>query len=572
MATKEQVDFYDNFINHFEEQQNNGRNTDFRNWTKKWIHEPKKILDVGCFPAGTEIETPSGGCPVEDIAVGDKVITHLGRSRKVVDTFRFEGKDLLEVKSCYGYSVQCTPEHPFYVVRRGGVKCYYGVDQQCNTSGEDFSCTNCGSANKFVPEWVEAGDLRLGDFLCVRKETLVEEGASSKDLAILLGFYVAEGYLLYSHKPKLAGICLTFHKDEKTLHDKVIKCARTLKPTSITQTERDDRNTMDIFIYGKHVAEKMRKLGGSLAHQKQLDPSVFRWSRGNKLELLKAWLQGDGHHRYDSNHGESLSGSTVSPRLFSGMQRLLRSFGILPGVSVRDENQYPNEYAENRRKAYSIMIAGGDLGKLKVRRKKQYVSKRRYRQDENYFYIPVVSIQEVEGKHTVYNFEVAQDNSYVANGLCVHNCALGYNSAFFTEIDCEVHGIDISPKCIMKAKNKYPKCTWHCGDITEGFDPGVRDFDFILLSDVLEHIPEEKHAKLFRTLGTWTTEKGVLVASVPNPVLHEEIQQQTYQPVEEKVEIPELLQRMREGGFNTIVTLFLLQGVYYRMIVQKSGA
>ena len=150
-------------------------------------------------------------------------------------------------------------------------------------------------------------------------------------------------------------------------------------------------------------------------------------------------------------------------------------------------------------------------------------------------------------------------------------CAFGYNSAYLTEIGCEVHGIDISAKCIMKAKRMYPKGTWHCGDITEGFDPGVRDFDFILLSDVIEHVPVGRHAKLFKVLGEWSSPVSVLIASVPNPELHQDIQKQTYQPVEEKVEIPDLLKNMAEGGFRTIVSLFLLQGVYYRMIVQKIG-
>lgn len=150
-------------------------------------------------------------------------------------------------------------------------------------------------------------------------------------------------------------------------------------------------------------------------------------------------------------------------------------------------------------------------------------------------------------------------------------CAFGYNSQYLTEIGCEVHGIDISPKCIMKAKRSYPKATWHCGDITEGFDPGVRDFDFVLLSDVVEHVPEGRHAKLFRVLGEWTKPMAALLASVPNPELHDKIQEQTYQPVEEKIEMPELLSHMREGGFQRIVSIFLLQSVYYRMVIQKSG-
>jgi len=150
-------------------------------------------------------------------------------------------------------------------------------------------------------------------------------------------------------------------------------------------------------------------------------------------------------------------------------------------------------------------------------------------------------------------------------------CAFGYNSFYLTEIDCEVHGIDISPKCILLAKKKYGKGNWYCGDITEGFDPGIRGFDCVLLSDVLEHIPKDRHEHLFHVLGEWTKPTSVLIASVPNPEIHEQVTQQTYQPVEERVEIPELLQQMRGGGFKRIVSLFLLQNTYYRMVVQKVG-
>jgi len=151
-------------------------------------------------------------------------------------------------------------------------------------------------------------------------------------------------------------------------------------------------------------------------------------------------------------------------------------------------------------------------------------------------------------------------------------CAFGYNSAHLLETGCEVHGIDISPKCIMKAKRKYSKGVWHCGDITDGFDPGIRDFDCVLLSDVIEHVPKDRHEHLFHVLGEWTKPVSILIASIPNPEIHERVVQQTYQPVEEKVEIPELLQNMQEGGFKTIISLFLLQGIYYRMVVQKIGA
>lgn len=149
-------------------------------------------------------------------------------------------------------------------------------------------------------------------------------------------------------------------------------------------------------------------------------------------------------------------------------------------------------------------------------------------------------------------------------------CALGYSSQFlYRTVGCEVHGIDISPRCIALAQEKYPECSWYCGDVTDGFDPGVRGFDFILLSDVIEHVPEERHERLFRLFGEWSSPGAVILASVPNEEYYEQAKVATYQPVEEKMEIPRLLNAMRVGGFSRVVSLFLEQRLYYRMVVQR---
>lgn len=150
-------------------------------------------------------------------------------------------------------------------------------------------------------------------------------------------------------------------------------------------------------------------------------------------------------------------------------------------------------------------------------------------------------------------------------------CALGYNSHFLHAIGCDVYGIDISPKCIQYANEKYPQCNWYCGDITDGFDPGVRDFKFIIMSDVIEHVPICRHEILFQKLSEWSESNAVIIASVPNEEIYDTIKEQTYQPIEEKIKIPTLLMLLRQVGFSRIVSLFLDGGVYYRMIVQKSN-
>jgi 2-polyprenyl-3-methyl-5-hydroxy-6-metoxy-1,4-benzoquinol methylase len=150
-------------------------------------------------------------------------------------------------------------------------------------------------------------------------------------------------------------------------------------------------------------------------------------------------------------------------------------------------------------------------------------------------------------------------------------CAYGYNSEFlFREATiCKVTGIDISPKCIEVAKQKYPHGTWHCGDITEGYDIGEKDFKYILMSDVIEHVPSNRRLMMLTKLAEWTKTGGALIASIPNAELHEQITKDTFQPVEEQVWMHQLLEELYSVGFKRIITLFLEAGIYYRLIVQK---
>ncbi len=157
-------------------------------------------------------------------------------------------------------------------------------------------------------------------------------------------------------------------------------------------------------------------------------------------------------------------------------------------------------------------------------------------------------------------------------------CALGYNSGYLAEqMNCEVTGIDISPKCISTAQNRYPESNWICQDITEkplseGLFRKGNLASFVLMSDVIEHVPIDRHDKLFSFISEVTDPGAAILASVPNPEFHQTAVEQTPQPVEERINVPELLGLMGNKGFDRIISVFLAKGnVYYRMVVQKSN-
>jgi site-specific DNA-cytosine methylase len=70
-------------------------------------------LSPDCFVPGTLILTPKGLEPIEAVGVGDMVLTHRGRWRRVTSTMTRE-EDTVEVRGQGHYGLITTPAHQFY--------------------------------------------------------------------------------------------------------------------------------------------------------------------------------------------------------------------------------------------------------------------------------------------------------------------------------------------------------------------------------------------------------------------------------------------------------------------------
>ena len=68
----------------------------------------------GCFVPGTLVRTEHGEKPIEDVGVGDRVYTHTGELKPVVDTMTFDrNEEIMAIDS-----IECTKNHEFYVVNK----------------------------------------------------------------------------------------------------------------------------------------------------------------------------------------------------------------------------------------------------------------------------------------------------------------------------------------------------------------------------------------------------------------------------------------------------------------------
>jgi len=82
------------------------------------IHGGVDIVKVGigsgCFVAGTKVTTINKKKKIEDIKVGDVVLTHKGRYKKVIGTkARKEKETIVDING-----IKCTTNHEFYVVHK----------------------------------------------------------------------------------------------------------------------------------------------------------------------------------------------------------------------------------------------------------------------------------------------------------------------------------------------------------------------------------------------------------------------------------------------------------------------
>ena len=108
---------------------------------------------------------------------------------------------------------------------------------------------------------------------------------------------------------------------------------------------------------------------------------------------------------------------------------------------------------------------------------------------------------------------ILRTNRHNFHGIVLDcGCRTGTNSQRLAKERCEVVGLDLKEGPLRKAKERYNSPYFVLGDTTRlPFRAG--SFDFVICSDVLEHIPEDR--KAMSEIARSIAEDGVGIFTVP---------------------------------------------------------
>jgi len=388
-----------------------------------------------CFPAGTRITTRGGFLPIEKIAPGDDVLTHLGRYRTVVSTMQRQvDEDLVEIRirKLSATPLVATANHPVWAMR------------------------NPGDMADATPSWIPASELKPGDYVVVGADTDPGVITASSDLAVGLGAnYVVDDNTITTRnsghapamrrfadwsQPDIWRLVGRWLGDGTVLHESrdgarsgigfVFDAVDTQRIADIRELMRTHFgvDTSVEFAHGQRTASLRyvrRPLGAFFADTfgagfagKHLPESAFTLPAAHKLELLIGLYQADGcEHRVGGFRGLNLDFSNRA--LAEGVWRIARSLGFAPSITggtSRPGGTVPH---------FRVQIAATDAPELASRCGVDVPggsNRSPILRIDGHVAYRISTTTRVPFYGTVYNFQTDEDESYVAGGVVVHNC------------------------------------------------------------------------------------------------------------------------------------------------------
>lgn len=412
---------------------------------------------ASCFPAGTIISMDNGFKNIEDVKIGDMVITHNNRSRRVyhIQNKPYNGKfTRINTNATYTDELTPTEEHRIYAIKNVH-------SSHIKLDGETVQ-----------REWIQADNLRNGDYVklaydntvqtsdltiwdVIKNHTLITEKYNlingvilrnvphesdkpkyskvnnvsifTKDMFRLFGYYLAEGCV---SKPKTRenseALSFTFNINDKDYIKDVVDIISSFGAVVGTY---DDvaQNATKISTSSKILVALFEILLECGFNTKRLTNETMLAPIELQKELLIGIIRGDGC-AIRTGYKLKLSNIDLIRQLRDIALRCELQFNINKLASL-ESGMSPGGYKLTQIPATLIItIDGADEFAQSIGKNISKLDANKRSNGGNIIYLNdgafarVRHISSYESECTVYDLSVEDDASFAASGVSVHNC------------------------------------------------------------------------------------------------------------------------------------------------------
>ena len=380
-----------------------------------------------CLLPGQEIVVPEGVKRVEDVRVGDQVLTHRGRMRPVSETLQRQFKGTLygvRLNNRYSRVTWMTGEHPVLIRdHQGAVSWVKARDlaggrrngQEALASWRSFVCLPKVRPDEVIAE-IRTQDYVDWTFDGVRyvKEARRSRTGSTRhyanllpvvpldyDFGFFLGLYAAEGY---TDGADTREVSLSLHRDEVALIERAVAEIRRLTGKTArvaSRADRPDYKGVTVRVGHSVLAQLLTALCGRGANHKHLPDFAFASPVEFRRGLIEGVFAGDGSIRR-----ETVILTQTSEALAWQVRSLAAEFtGSFPNVARSWDG----------REAHAPQYRSNYCPPGVTLRHRHTIA------DGEYVYRPIEEVLTREYDGEVLNFSVEEDDSYVSD-FVMHNC------------------------------------------------------------------------------------------------------------------------------------------------------
>ncbi len=388
-------------------------------------------INISCLPSGTKISTKEKFINIEDIKIGDEVLTHKGRFRKVLNLFNGYNTNCNMVKiTPFNFSnpIELTEDHKILCIKRKEM--------------DNILMNENESIEKYI-KWTEAKNIEKSDLVfypIISNEELKYENVIF-DLAEILSDDEKQKYTIDSN---------TIYYNSQNKINRFIKLDKDFSYLLGRWCGDGSNNTICFDKqYGMDEPNNIKKIcdnyfGSDCIIEENIKKNcyILRITHSFTHLIQKLFKLSCGVDSYTKKIPEEI----LYNKNISILESFIKGLYDADGTRYKNTQKYPKHTITNISKnlecqlPYALLRLGKNIQLSKIdsgykmgsiikrfiwHDKNESGSNRTWFRD-NYYSLSVRKVEKYKFTGMVYNFEVEDDNSYTTDSFVVKNSNEGF--------------------------------------------------------------------------------------------------------------------------------------------------